>query len=116
LQLNAKKVINKRKVILVTRFVPYSAMAVYPFILLREKEMQNDPVLMHHEKIHHRQQLELLILPFYFFYLMNYLYQIIRLRNHYKAYKQIIFEREAFAMESDFDYLKKRRMFAFLNF
>ncbi|HLP50692.1 MAG TPA: hypothetical protein VK154_07380 [Chitinophagales bacterium] len=50
--------------ILVTRWVPYSAMAVYPFILVKRKELQNNAVLINHEKIHHRQQLELLILPF----------------------------------------------------
>ncbi len=102
--------------ILVTRFIPYSAMAVYPFIFIKKKEMRENALLIHHEKIHHRQQLELLIVLFYIIYFINYLYHLIKLRNHYQAYKQIIFEREAFAMENDFDYLKKRRMFAFLNF
>lgn len=102
--------------ILVTRFIPYSAMAVYPFILIKRKEMQHNALLIHHEKIHHRQQLELLIVPFYIIYFINYLYHFIKLHNHYLAYRQNIFEREAFAMEHDFDYLKKRRMFAFLKF
>ncbi|HLP22031.1 MAG TPA: hypothetical protein VK174_17075 [Chitinophagales bacterium] len=102
--------------ILVTRWVPYSAMAVYPFILVKHKEMQNNAVLIYHERIHHRQQLELLILPFYILYLFNYLYHLVRLRNHFQAYKNIMFEREAYAMENDFEYLKNRRMFAFLKF
>lgn len=102
--------------ILVTRWVPYSAMAVYPFILVKHKEMQNNAVLINHERIHHRQQLELLILPFYILYLFNYLYHLVRLRNHFQAYKNIVFEREAYAMENDFEYLKNRRMFAFLKF
>ena len=101
--------------ILVTRWVPYSAMAVYPFILVKRKEMQNDAVLINHEKIHHRQQLELLILPFYLLYLLSYLYHLVRLRSHFQAYKNIVFEREAYAMENDFDYLKNRKMFAFLK-
>ncbi len=102
--------------ILVTRFVPYSAMAVYPFILIKKKEMQHNAVLINHEKIHHRQQLELLILPFYLLYFINYLFNLIRYRNHFKAYREIIFEREAFAMDNDLDYLNRRKIFAFCKF
>jgi hypothetical protein len=102
--------------ILVTRFIPYSALAFYPFIFVKKKEMQDNHLLINHEKIHHRQQLELLIVPFHFLYFFNYLYHLIKLHNHYQAYKKIIFEREAFAMEHDFDYLKKRRMLAFIKF
>jgi hypothetical protein len=102
--------------IIVTRLVPYSAMAVYPFIFIKHKDMEHDAILIHHEKIHHRQQLELLILPFYLFYFANYLYHLIKLRNHYDAYRAIIFEREAFAMENNFDYLEHRKLFSFFNF
>lgn len=102
--------------ILVTRFVPYSAMAVYPFILVKKEAMKQNAILIHHEKIHHRQQLELLIVPFYLLYLFNYLYNLLRYRNHYKAYREIIFEREAFQMDNDLDYLSRRKMFAFVKF
>lgn len=77
--------------------------------------MRNDAILINHERIHHRQQLELLVLPFYIIYAINYLYHLAKHRNHYQAYRQIIFEREAYAQEKDFDYLKRRRMFAFLK-
>ncbi len=102
--------------ILVIRFVPYSAMALYPFILVKREEMKQNVILIHHEKIHHRQQLELLIVPFYLLYLFNYLYNLLRYRNHYKAYREIIFEREAFQMDNDLDYLSRRKMFAFVKF
>lgn len=102
--------------IIATRFIPYSAMAVYPFIFIKQKEMERDRVLIHHEKIHHRQQLELLLVPFYLLYLINYLYNLLVFRNHYKAYREIVFEREAFAMEHNFDYLRNRKPFAFTRF
>lgn len=73
--------------------------AFYPFILVKQKELKQDKVLIHHERIHHRQQLELLILPFYILYGINYLYNLCVYRNHYKPYRQIVFEREAFAMD-----------------
>lgn len=102
--------------ILVTRLVPYSAMALYPFILVKREEMKQDTVLINHERIHHRQQLELLIVPFYVLYGINYLYNLISYRNHYKAYRHIIFEREAFAMDKDTGYLKHRKLWAFTGF
>ena len=94
---------------------PYRAMAVYPFILLREWEYRHDAVMVHHELIHHRQQLELLILPFYMIYIGHYLINLLRYRDHDRAYRQIIFEREAYAMETDRDYLHTRKFAAFLK-
>lgn len=101
---------------MVFRWVPYSAMAVWPLILIKKEELRNNTNLIHHEKIHHRQQLELLIIPFYLLYLVNYLYNLLKYREHYKAYREIIFEREAFANDSDMDYLKKRPWFSFMRY
>lgn len=102
--------------ILVTRLVPYSAMALYPFILVKEEAMKQNAVLIHHEKIHHRQQLELLLVFFYSWYALNYLYNLLKYRNHYKAYKEIIFEREAFKNEEQANYLENRKLWAFLKY
>lgn len=102
--------------IIVFRFVPYSAMALYPFILVKRKELKSDEVLLNHERIHHRQQVELLLVFFYLFYGINYLYNLLRYRQHYTAYRQIIFEREAFAMDQQADYLKHRKRWAFRKF
>jgi hypothetical protein len=100
----------------VTRLLPYSAMALYPFILVKRKELKFDSILVNHEKIHHRQQVELLIVPFYLAYFLNYVVNLIRYKNHFTAYKQIVFEREAFAMDKNLEYLKYRKHFAFFNF
>lgn len=98
------------------RWVPYSAMAIYPFILIKRNELRNDASLIYHERIHHRQQLELLIVPFYLLYLLNYLYNLAKYRKHFKAYQEIIFEREAYAMDKDYDYLKRRKFWQFLKY
>jgi len=102
--------------ILVSKFVPYSAIALYPFIIVRKGEFKEDTILINHEKIHHRQQLELLIIPFYILYFLNYLVNVIRYKNHFTAYKQIVFEREAFAMDKNLEYLKQRKPYAFFKF
>lgn len=70
---------------------------------------------MNHERIHIRQQLETLIIPFYIWYGLEFLYHYARLKNKDKAYRQISFEREAFKHESDLNYLKKRTFWGFMK-
>lgn len=102
--------------IIIFKSLHVRGMALYPFILLREKEFLNDPVIMNHERIHHRQEIELLIIPFYVLYLLNYFFNRFRYATHDEAYRNIIFEREAYANESDFGYLKKRKWFSSFTF
>lgn len=102
--------------IFTSRFVPYSAIAIYPFIFIRREELRHDEALIRHEKIHHRQQVELLLVFFYLWYGLNYLYNLLIYRNHFKAYREIIFEREAYAMDNDAGYLDRRKLFAFVSY
>ncbi|MBC8152436.1 MAG: hypothetical protein H7Z72_05950 [Bacteroidetes bacterium] len=88
-------------------------MALFPFVLVRRPNPE--PELLNHERIHLRQQLELLLLPFYVWYLTEYLIRRSQYRNHYTAYRNISFEREAFAHDADLNYLKTRRWWAFLR-
>lgn len=91
-------------------------MAIFPFVLIQQKHLKHDVVLVNHESIHLRQQLELLILPFYLWYSGHYLVNLWRFKNAHRAYREIIFEREAFACENDLEYLQKRRRWAFLKY
>jgi len=40
----------------------FIGLTLFPFIFLRTKNLKENPTLIHHEKIHLRQQLELLII------------------------------------------------------
>jgi len=100
---------------LVVSKIPANAMALYPFILLKDKYQKNDKILVNHERIHLRQQIELLILPFYLFYFLNYLINLIRYKNHYRAYLNIVFEREAYACDQNLKYLETRKLFSWIN-
>lgn len=91
-----------------------AGITIFPFILI-DQRFRADTVLLNHEKIHIRQQLELLVLPFYCLYIGNYLINLLRYRNHNTAYRNIIFEKEAYSHESNLFYLGKRRLFAFLT-
>lgn len=93
-----------------------SGIVLFPFIILRNKELKKDMVLLNHEKIHIRQQIELGVVFFYIWYVLEFFYWFIRYRNWYIAYRKIIFEREAYAQEASLQYLKKRKFWAFLKY
>jgi hypothetical protein len=95
--------------------LPANAMALYPFMLFRSKDLMADAVIINHESIHFRQQQELLILPFYIFYVLHYLVNLLKFRNRRKAYFHICFEQEAYAHDADFSYLKNRKPYAWLR-
>lgn len=82
------------------------ALAFFPFIII-SKETILDDELINHERIHLRQQLELLIIPFYIWYLIA----IWR-----RGYYGISFEREAHLNDSNLEYLKKRRPYSFIKY
>ena len=97
-------------------FLPATGMAFFPFILVKDVRVKKDKQIINHEQIHLRQQLELFIVPFYLLYLLNYLVNLIVYRNHHRAYLNIVFEREAYKKDADTDYLKKRKLWAWINF
>lgn len=103
-------------IIIFVRKLNYGAMTLFPFIFIRKDiPPERLSVLINHERIHIRQQLELLIFIFYLLYLLNYLINLIRYRNHDKAYREIIFEKEAFRHERELTYLNRRKLFQFLK-
>lgn len=108
----------------------FGAMAVWPFIFVRKDYLDDlDKYFprtkdyrynrtINHEKIHFKQQKELLIIGFYLIYLLNWLYEIIKVPfgGDKKAYSDIIFEKEANAHERDMSYLNARKSFSFLKY
>lgn len=96
-------------------FLPAAGMAIFPFVLIKFKDLKKDKQIINHELIHLRQQMELLILPFFVLYLINYLINLIRYRDHDQAYRNIVFEREAYQHDSNFLYLKNRRFSAWVR-
>jgi hypothetical protein len=101
-----------------TKILPKNvlAMAIWPFILVNaSRELRPDTIA--HEKIHLRQQLELLLVFFYLWYGIEYLIRLIQYKgDDYLAYKNISFEREAFENEDVNGYLDYRPPFNFTNY
>lgn len=94
----------------------YRGLAVFPFVFVKYSLDKENPVFVNHERIHLRQQLELLIIPFFVLYFLEFLVRLIQYRNRDLAYRNISFEREAYANEKNFDYLKQRSFWNFLKY
>lgn len=93
-----------------------AAMALWPFIILRDRNLKYDQRLLNHEKIHLRQQLELFVIFFYLWYGIEFLIYFIKYKNCDAAYRKISFEREAYENDKNLNYLTKRTLWNFLNY
>ena len=94
----------------------YRSITIFPFIFLLHKGDRENRVLVQHEKIHIRQQLELLVLFFYVWYFVEFLIRYVQYKNWNRAYRNISLEREAYANEKDLYYLKQRSFWNFLKY
>ncbi len=82
-------------------------------VLFVKKGMEVTPEVANHEKIHTAQLRELLFIPFYVIYVLEWLWHLARHRgDSYRAYRDISFEREAYDHASDLGYLARRRYLA----
>jgi len=94
----------------------FRGLTFFPFVFLTNKDDKLNAVFVNHEKIHIRQQIEFLILPFYIWYLLEYLFRLVQYQDKKKAYFNISFEREAYRNEKDLGYLKSRSFWKFLKY
>ena len=75
-----------------------------------------DKYVVNHERIHTAQQSELLFVPFYLLYVLEWLWRLIQYRDRKQAYYNISFEREAYANGHDLGYLPRRKHYSFLRY
>ncbi len=94
----------------------YIALTIWPFIFVKNTKLKQDKILINHEKIHLRQQIELLWLPFFIWYFLEFSIKWIKYRNWNIAYRAISFEREAYQHETNLNYLKTRKAWHFWKY
>lgn len=94
----------------------YVGLCLWPFIFLRNASLLQDKALINHERIHFRQQAEMLVVFFYLLYLLEWVAKSAYYLNGYRGYRNISFEREAYLHEKDLSYLESRRPFHFLRY
>jgi len=71
------------------------------------------PRELNHERIHTAQQRELLFLPFFLWYVAEWLVLCVKYRDRLEAYYHIRFEEEAYRHENDPGYLQRRRHYRY---
>ena len=94
----------------------FRAINLFGIIVARKEYGALEERVMRHEAIHSRQIRELWGIGFYLWYTGEWLVNWIRYGSWFAAYRQISFEREAYANDRNELYLKERRRFAFLRF
>ena len=94
----------------------FRGLAIYPFIFLREKALKENLKIINHERIHLRQQIEMLWVFFFLWYGIEFLIRWIQFKNPLTAYFNISFEKEAYANEIYPEYLKTRNFWSFTKY
>jgi len=92
-------------------FAGYKLINICGLIFARKKANVTE-VDINHEKIHTKQILELLIIGFYICYVLEWIYRTVFHKYEKSAYKEISFEKEAYANERNLNYLKERKHYA----
>lgn len=95
-------------------FKGYKAINLFGVLFVRQDAVI-DEITLNHEAIHTAQMKELLYIFFYIIYIVDWLIGLAAHLDFNRAYRDICFEKEAYANEKDLDYLKKRKMFNFLK-
>jgi hypothetical protein len=96
---------------IICKLIGVRGIVIFPFAIVNNKK---DKVLVNHELIHIEQAKELWVIGFYWLYFKYYfrnrkIYKGHPSVKHFWAYRSIPFEKEAFASQSQLDYLQKRK-------
>lgn len=105
--------------ILYNKYFPpkdFAAINLLGIIIVRKDYGTLSKEEINHEVIHTRQMLEMLIVPFYLFYILEWFIRLIQYRDRVEAYENISFEREAYTNMCNLSYLKERKLFAFIYY
>lgn len=84
-------------------------------LLFVRKEAVITKVTINHEKIHSAQMREVLWI-FYLLYCLEWFIRLLCYFSFKQAYKNISFEREAYANQSNMEYLKTRKHYSWISY
>lgn len=101
-------------------FKGYKAVNIFGILFVRKNAVISD-VDINHESIHTEQMKEMLYIFFYLWYAIEWFIKLFKYgdgskSNGNSAYRNISFEREAYANEYDVNYLESRKRFAWWNY
>lgn len=101
-------------------FMKIGGITLWPFIVLRERYNSSDYYkrlaerIINHESIHIKQQQEMLVISFYVWYGIEWFIKLFIYGS--KAYINLSFEREAHINENNPNYIKERKVWAWIKY
>lgn len=94
----------------------FAAINFFGFVFARKEYNPISKKVINHEAIHTAQMKEMLYIFFYLWYGIEWLIRWVGYGcKSNKAYRNILFEREAYSNDADLDYLKNRKKYGFLR-
>lgn len=85
------------------------------FFIFLKNEKKDDLNVFNHEMIHIKQFQETFYIGFYVISFFDFIVKYYKYKSFYNAYRNLLFEIEAYDNMYDLDYLKKRKRFAWLR-
>lgn len=102
--------------IIVNSLIPFKgfiAMNILGIIFTRDLSKINT-IVINHESIHTEQLIECLFIFFYLIYIINYIINLIKYKDFKLAYRNLLFEIEAYNNQNNLEYLNNRKHYAWL--
>lgn len=98
-------------------FQGFKAMNLFGVLFARKGEKVDKRTLIH-ETIHQKQMLEMLVIGFYAWYLLEWLFRVLLTKDRFshQAYRNLSLEREAYDHEADETYLQNRELYKWMTY
>lgn len=92
------------------------ALAGLPIMIVKDKSKLLNKNIINHEMIHFFQAMYLGFIFFWIIYLGHFLINLIKYKNGTKAYRNIVFEKEAYDNDQDLEYIFNRKPYAWVAY
>ena len=107
---------KQNPIIIRSRLIPNGVCVNILGMLWARDNFRIDKIVVNHERIHTAQMLELLVIPFYIIYGIEWIVRLCQYHNCHLAYRNISFEREAYTNDYNLDYLTHRPLFNWIGY
>lgn len=109
--------ISETMIIVKNKIIPFGSYStINLFGILFTKSDYLSPITINHERIHTKQMLELLIVGYYLWYIIEYIIVRFCHKKQNDAYHDISFEEEAHNNDDNLHYLDNRKHFAWWKY
>lgn len=104
-------------IVIKNRIIPFEGYSTINLfgILFTKKDNLSEKTL-NHESIHTKQMIEMGFIFFYLWYCIEYIIVRFFHSSQNKAYRDISFEEEAYAHDTDMEYLKNRKPYSWWKY